>query len=511
MSEGPEAAIGYGRAEGCWADHRRYFSPRRCLSELKTLASRSHTTVVVEVPGLPMFNLPDVHGLFDDEDIQVNCHADATVAGHIKTFMPPRHISMLRELQTHIEAPELGPCVSADMDQHFKGVSSKSTCDFSISWIPFTQVSEDVDEGMRFPPQTERLHKQLLMELERQRIVSSNLEKFQIRKYRCPVQDESSQRLKKVCRSRLALARLHIHLRDHKILHVHEESVLQGHPAFSKARCPTTVPVVDLTADDSSATEPECTSFDAPGRDSKTDLQTTSIAATVSPDTNNLTSEADIQSSYFEDAFRAVIEEQHTPWLPKPLVPTEYVPGHAPIPDIDVDESHSGPHLASPLKMFSNSPHRKNIDIPLITVDGRENAKLPWTPIPAKFDHPVLDEELRMPANSGFAADSPQLQRIPPLKPAILQIRHEEPIRESPREGFSRSTMSLHENGLSALGFSAADGTSKTSLPSSLADIGKFMPIDDSISLLPKSNDTTATSKLIAGFMELRKAKRQRK
>ena len=196
--KGQETAIEYGRAEGCLVDHRRYFSPTRCLGELKTLASRPHTPGVIEVPGLPLFNLPAVDGLFDDENVQVNSHTDTWLTTPATPLASSQHIPMLRELQTHIEAPDLGSCAAVDMEQHSQEDSLKSACDFSMYWIPLAPVNEDHDEGMKFPPQTERLHKQLLMELERQKPVPSNLKKFQVYSYRLPAQDKSSQGLKKV-------------------------------------------------------------------------------------------------------------------------------------------------------------------------------------------------------------------------------------------------------------------------------------------------------------------------
>lgn len=207
MSDSHESAIVYGRAEGCWVDYQRNFSLQRSMAQAANPVSTVGIPAIIEIDGLPPFNLPDINRTFYHETIHLDRN-DATAFSNFleKSVCSTTQPRLLRDLHTHLELPELTANSTLALASHREQVSSRNICDFASSWLPLESTDEDRDEGMRFPPNSERLHTLLALKLAKEATVKIAPKDFSLGEsvYELdaslpPTESSCSERLATVC------------------------------------------------------------------------------------------------------------------------------------------------------------------------------------------------------------------------------------------------------------------------------------------------------------------------
>lgn len=263
---------------------------------------------------------------------------------------------------------------------------------------------------------------------------------------------------------------------------------------------------VDLTLDDSSETEQEWA-----------EASTSVVSATYprpSEAATNYTEAYAPQTSvrigaqpvgpWPENANPAVIVGGASPSSPCRR-PSRCMPEYAILPIVPNHLEERPEHLA----LFTRHGSLKSpgaLNLSPLRMNGSENDNLPWAPVPGKVCKIPLETTVCMSPNACLIQDSLLLPQTSVSKPSILEKGIERPIPEAAVTEPRVNRGSLQESGLLGLINSATGNPSQRLLHKSLVEPNL---LKNSTSLLPRSGDATATTKLIAGFMELRKAKKQ--
>ena len=254
------------------------------------------------------------------------------------------------------------------------------------------------------------------------------------------------------------------------------------------------------------------------------------IEVPVCSDVEDLPTQANLTDIYIEDALEDLLvsrksqsanlveQERLDPSDSISRVPVPVLDFELPRPDWSNKDWTSREHLSWLQTKLSASCH-----LPKVSRDARSESSLKWTPVPRGKGIVPVDEELEMDTVSGadftientdFPARSERYFTIS-QQPAIIDPGEDEEIEE-------RECLQSTSNDAPSQDYEIAPNSehitrewwqTSSTRDDSLQAICRAVrrkAVDDSSNILPPSEDASATSALLAGFMDLRATKRPR-
>ncbi|TFB00177.1 hypothetical protein CCMA1212_007854 [Trichoderma ghanense] len=565
-----ETADEYGRREKCFTNYRRH--PFTFQSHIPSIQSTKQVTEkdgLVAQPGLRIAALPNPQLTKDIFD-QDQCHSN-DLERFLGDSPSNLHLSysgnFLKDLYVPVGELDLGSCPEKDLEECLQEVRAKRDRNSFQQWLPLACTRTERDEGLQFPPEMERLWAQLNRELDVDKPVLSDAaadhareqsrppstleckelftQQTKIQPYQYSCLDPISPPLSPVSDD----AEPFIPDGDVAVIDLSSEPSSPGRSAAEAIqRELDSDPIASSTfmTSPSSGDLPRLnqlyhsviqeaklevpvvyTSSDAPSEDNALAEICLSLIADAGEGSLNQLEE----KGHFEDAFLTLLEDRQ--YYANQLVSQErFDPGAStcriPVPLLDFDipaPEWTVENLTAKLHfMFLRRSTPSRFELLPVPRDPRSELSLRWAFLPTQNGQPILEDELAMPddtlawylsneetshlSSRNFVSIKEdvevfRLQEDEEIEDSILQDDEadEEPLTNTqPRESPS-ATSSVHGN--------ISNGTGSRELREVKPQARRKLD-DDTLRLVPKSYDTSATSILLHNFMELRGIKRPR-
>ncbi|PNY28337.1 Uncharacterized protein TCAP_01736 [Tolypocladium capitatum] len=173
-----EAADEYGRRSKCLQDHReRPFRFSDNVSYIHATVHETESDGLVGQAGLQVCSIPqptiDLDASVDEREGGLLGYLGSSPCP--MTRIPPLlpQWSALKDLLVPLDQLDLGSAPDMDAREYLHEVSSKQSCHIPGTWLPLSPVKAERDEGLTFPPRSGKLHSLLERELEQEGIESS--------------------------------------------------------------------------------------------------------------------------------------------------------------------------------------------------------------------------------------------------------------------------------------------------------------------------------------------------
>ncbi|KND93197.1 hypothetical protein TOPH_02457 [Tolypocladium ophioglossoides CBS 100239] len=572
-SEQLETADEYGRRSRCLQDHRkRPFRFRDNVSYIHATVHKTGSDGLVEQPGLRVCSIPrptiDLDASVDEREEELLgylCSSPRPL-----TRIPPMipQWSALRDLLVPLDQLDLGSAPDIDAREYANEVSSKQSCNIPGTWLPLSPVKAERDEGLTFPPRCRKLHALLERELKQEDIESSEgAEHFEedeasshtiypyssaphaslglpARNYvevitppLSPISDAASPFVPEaevtlidltsepsspVARETMQLqSSVRAGCIDSDI--VASSAILRSSPPmFNRVlgtEHPTTqdvsldVPIV-LTSSDPMAEKDVFADIELPPCTDAEEWPTT----------------VNVDENCFEDALEDMLLDRqlHATNLAEQerLSPSDSI-SRVPVPILNFelhkpDWSNKGWSSRDHLSWLQTKL-RAACHIPKLPRDARLESSLKWMPIPRGTGVVQVIDKLEVDTGSGeyLTVDGPS----PPAgsaryisisqHPVIIDLKEDEEIEEiesvetTSHDGLPRASGFASANDPTPIERHQSPSTRDGDLQSMCRSFRR-KAMDDGNPILPRSNDASATSTLLAAFMDLRAVKRLR-
>ncbi|POR38060.1 Uncharacterized protein TPAR_01743 [Tolypocladium paradoxum] len=569
-----ETADEYGRRSKCLRDHRkRPFCFRDHVSYIHATVHETGSNGLVEQPGLQVCSIPrptiDLDASVDErEDLLDYWCTSTSFLSRIPPVFPQWRA--IKDLLVPLGDLDLGSALGMDAREYFSEVSSKQSCHIPGTWLPLSPVKAERDEGLTFPLKSRKLHSLLQRELEQEGIESSEgAEDFEEDgasthiMYPCssvphasiglgqprrnyvevitpplsPISDAASPFIPEaevtlidltsepnspVARETLQLQSSVRAGRIDSDIVTSSSTARSSPPMFDKVsgtKHPATqdiildVPIILMSSDPMAE------------RDVFANIE---ISTCV--DVEELLPTVNANESYFEDALKDILVDRQVhatslveqEWL-NPSDSISRVP--VPVLNFELPKSDwfnkgwsSREHLSWLQTNMSATYH-----MPKIPRDARLESSLRWMPIPRGSGVVQVVDKLEVGTGTReyLTVEGP----LPPAgsaryfsvsqKLAIIDLKDDDEIEELESvESTSNDTLS-HDSGVTATNEHMpserrqSSSTRETDLQSLCRSLRR-KAVDDGYIILPRSKDASATSTLLAGFMDLRAVKRPR-
>lgn len=169
-------AIDYGQLKECLHDHRALpFCFSSCVLHFHDTIQETGLDGLVPQSGLRAGSLPFAQVASESLSLDFVQHQppelDFTV--HLAD-LTGKHTSLLpvsclpQSLLNSEELLDLGSVHQSDVEEYFQAITEKLNCHPSEHWLPLAPVRVDRDEGLSFPPNSDRLQLLLQREVDRE-------------------------------------------------------------------------------------------------------------------------------------------------------------------------------------------------------------------------------------------------------------------------------------------------------------------------------------------------------
>ncbi|KAH7150506.1 hypothetical protein B0J13DRAFT_289844 [Dactylonectria estremocensis] len=164
------SAAEYALAHQCFRDHRGPpFQFHDHIHDIQKTSQQVKSDGLVHQPGLIKKRLPlPVVDLELDAPEQILTRACSSPSNPPQSFIDPAAFRALSDLRLSPEPLDLGYDTKKDLQQYVEDINSKRFCNILNEWLPLCRVDVDKDEGLNFPSASDRWQKLALREIHRE-------------------------------------------------------------------------------------------------------------------------------------------------------------------------------------------------------------------------------------------------------------------------------------------------------------------------------------------------------
>ncbi|KAH7134373.1 hypothetical protein EDB81DRAFT_97044 [Dactylonectria macrodidyma] len=164
------SAAEYARAHQCFLDHQGPpFQFHDHIRDIQKTSQRVKSDGLVHQPGLVNKRLPlPVVDLELDAPVQISTRSCSPPLDPLQSLISPATFRVLSDLRLSPEPLDLGYDIEKDFQQYLENIRSKRFCNIFNEWLPLSPVNVDKDEGLRFPSASDRWQKLALREIDRE-------------------------------------------------------------------------------------------------------------------------------------------------------------------------------------------------------------------------------------------------------------------------------------------------------------------------------------------------------
>ncbi|KAL6904257.1 hypothetical protein GGI43DRAFT_315231 [Trichoderma evansii] len=173
-----ETADEYGRREGCFRNYRQHpFTFQSYLKDLQSTQEATERDGLVSQPGLKAGVLPNPHIAEDGLDQHQRHQKNAETLLHDSPLVPslPAANSHIKEFLIPVNDLDLGSCLESDLRDYLYPVWAKRYGNPFEQWLPLASTRPERDESLDFPPVLNRLWSQIHREIETDRPITSDV------------------------------------------------------------------------------------------------------------------------------------------------------------------------------------------------------------------------------------------------------------------------------------------------------------------------------------------------
>ncbi|EHK49794.1 hypothetical protein TRIATDRAFT_162407, partial [Trichoderma atroviride IMI 206040] len=180
----------YGRREDCFRNSRQHpFTFQSYLTDLQSTKEATERDGLVSQPGLKAGVLPNPQIAEEvlDQDQHHRLNAENLLRNSPPAYFLPSASSHIKELFIPVEDLDLGSCPKHDLQDYICPVLAKRYDNPFEQWLPLASTRTDRDESLGFPPVLNRLWAQICREIETDKPITSDAAAELVRKIDKPI------------------------------------------------------------------------------------------------------------------------------------------------------------------------------------------------------------------------------------------------------------------------------------------------------------------------------------
>ncbi|KAM0463082.1 hypothetical protein ACHAPV_003208 [Trichoderma viride] len=185
-----ETADEYGRRKDCFRNYREHpFTFQSYLTDLQSTKEVTGRDGLVSQPGLKAGVLPNpqIAAELLDQDQHHRKNAERLLYDSPPSYFLPAANSHIKELFVPVEDLDLGSCPKHDLQNYLCPVWAKRYDNPFEQWLPLASTRTDRDESLDFPPVLSRLRAQICREIETDKPIISDAAAELVRKVDKPI------------------------------------------------------------------------------------------------------------------------------------------------------------------------------------------------------------------------------------------------------------------------------------------------------------------------------------